>query len=173
MFKKLKIKWLEWKQRSFYKNAGIFKLAGTIRDLDFATSRKENRMNNVLVNIKHICTKYNMSVSARLCYALIVEYFLCNGNKDDIREVLEENVDYFPLDIIPAANEIVEYLKISNVVLIDYHYSDEENESWQKFDIHGQEWYIRFTLIDGRRSDFENGGYWGVAETLDKQNEVR
>lgn len=171
MFKKLKIKWLEWKQRTNYKNASIFKLAGTIRDFDFATSHKENRMNNVIVNIKHICTKYNMSVSARLCYALIVEYFLCNGNKDDIREVLEENCEYFPLDIIPAASEIVEYLKISNVVLLDYSYSDEVYGSWQKFDINGQVWYVLFTLINGRRSDFADGGY--MSKTIDEMPEVR
>lgn len=104
-----------------------------------------------------------MSVSARVCLALIVEYHLCNGKKDNIREVLEENVDYFPLDIIPATDEIVEYLTASNVILIDYHYSDEENGSWQKFDIGRERWYISFTLINGRRSDFENGGYWNRA----------
>lgn len=116
-------------------------------------------MNEILVNIRKICTKYNLSVSARVCLALIVEYYLCNGNKDDMREVLEENVEYFPLDIIPATNEVIQYLKELNLALVDYKYSDEEYGSWQKFDIGGEEWYILFTLINGRRSDFGDGGY--------------
>ena len=129
-------------------------------------------MIDILVHIRKICTKYNMSVSARMCYALIVEYYLCNGKKDDIREVLEENVEYFPLDIIPATDEIVEYLKQLNLPLVDYNYSDVERGSWQKFDIGGEEWYIIFTLVDGRRSDFENGWFSGAKE-LDKQEEMR
>lgn len=123
-------------------------------------------MNEILVNIRKICTKYNLSVSARVCLALIVEYYLCNGNKDDIREVLEENVEYFPLDIIPATNEVIQYLKELNLTLVDYKYSDEVYGSWQKFDIGGQEWYILFTLINGRRSDFGDGGY--TTKTIDK-----
>lgn len=121
-------------------------------------------MNDILMHIRKICTKYNMSVSARVCLALIVEYYLCNGKKDDIREVLEENVDYFPLDIIPATDEIVEYLKELNLPLIDYNYCDVERGSWQKFDIGGNEWYINFTLVDGRRSDFENGWFSSAKE---------
>ena len=129
-------------------------------------------MNEILVNIRKICTKYNMSVSARVCLALIVEYYLCNGEKDDIREVLQEHVEYFPLDIIPATDEIAEYLKQLNLPLVDYSYSDDERASWQKFDIDGDEWYISFTLVDGRRSDFENG-WFSSSKELDKQEEVR
>ena len=127
-------------------------------------------MNETLVNIRKICTKYNLSVSARVCLALIVEYYLCNGNKDDMRQVLEENVEYFPIDIIQATNEVIEYLKESNLSLVDYKYSDKEYDSWQKFDIDGQEWYILFTLINGCRSDFVDGGYTikSLSKSLDK-----
>jgi hypothetical protein len=126
-------------------------------------------MMKIIFKIREICYDHGLFIDhGQACLAIIVEYCISNGNRDRIRDVLFEYVDYFPVDITQASEKIVNYLHNIELATCGCNYVDAENGSWIEFVIDDKHWKIYFTLVSGY-SDYVGGRYLLV----DRMAEVR
>jgi len=119
----------------------------------------ENDMNNLVQNIKNICKKYSLNISARISLALIVEFFITGYELDDIQDVFTENNIIDPPNVWDATIEVIEYLDSQDLKVLVKHFDyTNKSLSYVKFQLDDEKARIDFIMTPWR-SDYKNGSY--------------
>ena len=119
----------------------------------------KNNINFLVSDIKNICKKYSLNISAKMAMAIIVEWFITSCEYDDIQEIFTQNDIIDPQNVWDSVFEVIEYLEQSNITCLVKHIDfTNKTVSYVKFDMGGERAYIDF-YMEQSRSNFVNGTY--------------